>query len=164
MSKNVEIERKFLMSNMPDFLAAIPAVRIDQGFLNADKNRVTRIRVTSENEAFLTVKGLSSGATRVEIETPIDVEKARDMLSMVEGAIVSKLRRKVLVGSKVWEVDQFLGANDGLLLAEIELDSEAETFDIPSWVGMEVTTDNRYANSNLAFHPLGNSSVKSAKL
>lgn len=164
MSKNIEIERKFLMSTLPAFLEDIPAVRIDQGFLNADKNRVTRIRVTSENEAFLTVKGLSNGATRVEIETTIDVEKARDMLSMVEGAIVSKLRRKVFVGSKVWEIDQFLGANDGLLLAEIEFDSEAESFDIPTWVGMEVTTDSRYANSNLAFHPLGTSPIKSAKL
>jgi CYTH domain-containing protein len=163
MSSNVEIERKFLMCSLPKFIEEIPAIRVDQGFLNADKNRVTRIRVTSENEAYLTVKGLSNGATRVEIETKIDVDKARDMLNMVEGSIVSKLRRKIIFGSKVWEIDQFIGANEGLLVAEIELSSEDEKFDIPPWVGMEVTTDARYANSNLALNPIGPIAVKNVK-
>jgi adenylate cyclase len=151
--KNVEIERKFLLVSMPAYVAALPEVRIEQGFLNTDKHRVTRVRVTSEGEAFLTVKGLAHGATRVEIETPIDPQKARAMLSMVDGAVISKTRRRVANAGKIWEVDIFAGANEGLMVAEIELASEHESFDLPSWVGKEVTEDPRYANSSLALNP-----------
>lgn len=150
---NVEIERKFLMGVLPLEFEALPAVRIDQGYLNADKHRATRIRVTSDGEAFLTVKGLSHGATRVEIETPIDPDKARAMLAMVEGSIVSKLRRKVEFAGKTWEVDVFLADNAGLVVAEVELGSEDEPLDVPPWAGREVTTDGRYANSSLAMEP-----------
>jgi adenylate cyclase len=153
MPINMEIERKFLLSRVPDEVRELPGVLIEQGFLNADKRRVTRVRVTSEGEAFLTVKGLAHGASRVEIETPIDPLKAQAMLTMVEGSIISKVRRKITVAGKVWEIDEFQGANAGLVVAEIELESEEETFELPSWAGLEVTEDPRYANSSLALSP-----------
>lgn len=152
-NKNIEIERKFLVGQLPSYVDGLPHVRIEQGFLNADRLRVTRVRLTSDGQAFLTVKGLANGATRVEIETPIDPGKARSMLAMVEGAVITKTRRRILYAGKNWELDIFEGANAGLVVAEIELDSESEAFEVPPWVGMEVTEDQRYANSNLALRP-----------
>lgn len=154
MAENMEIERKFLMDGLPAELAALPGVLIEQGFLNPDKRRTTRIRVTSEGEAFLTVKGLSQGASRKEFETAIDAEKAKGMLTMVEGAVISKTRRKVDFAGKTWEVDEFHGENAGLVMAEIELESEDEAFEKPAWALEEVTEDPRYANSSLALSPV----------
>lgn len=150
---DLEIERKFLLAGLPTELENVAATRIDQGYLNADKERATRVRVTSDGQALLTVKGVSRGASRVEIETSIDIKAARSMLTMVEGSIVSKLRRKVLFDGNIWEVDVFLGDNEGLVVAEIELTSEDQVFTRPAWVGAEITQDERYANSSLAMRP-----------
>lgn len=149
----MEIERKFLLSKLPDDIKSLPATFIEQGYLNTDKERTTRIRVTSANEAFLTVKGATHGITRVEVETPIDPVKARDMLALCEASIVSKWRRIVEHEGHIWEVDVFTGDNEGLVIAEIEFSSEAETFALPSWVGAEVSHDRRYGNSALASKP-----------
>lgn len=152
-NENIEIERKFLMASLPPEIESLEPVSIEQGYLNLDKLRTTRVRVTSEGQAFLTVKGKSVGATRVEIETPIDPVKARAMLDLCEGAIVSKLRRKIHHAGKTWEVDVFLGANAGLVVAEIELRSEGESFVRPSWVGPEVTEESCYSNASLSKVP-----------
>ena len=152
-NENIEIERKFIVASLPPEIDSLAPVSIEQGYLNLDKRRTTRVRVTSEGKAFLTVKGKSVGATRVEVETPIDPVKARSMLDLCEGSIVSKLRREVLHAGKTWEVDVFLGANAGLIVAEIELRSEDESFVLPSWVGPEVTEDSRYSNASLSKAP-----------
>jgi CYTH domain-containing protein len=159
MPENVEIERKFLISALPQDALLLPGVLIEQGYLNTDKERTTRIRVASSGEAYLTVKGVAHGATRVEIETPIDPKAARNMLSMVDGSVVSKVRRRLDFGGHVWEIDEFLGENQGLFVAEIELSSESEFFERPAWLGLEVTEDSRYANSNLALNPFRRWSV-----
>lgn len=149
----MEIERKFLLDKLPAGMEALHATFIEQGYLNTDTERTTRIRVTSAGEAFLTVKGAAHGISRVEVETPIDPVKARDMLALCEASIVSKWRRRVEHEGHVWEVDLFDGDNKGLIIAEIELAGEAEAFALPSWVGPEVSHDKRYSNSNLARTP-----------
>lgn len=151
--ENMEIERKFLLGKLPAHIEALPATFIEQGYLNTDKERTTRVRVTSDGEAFLTVKGATRGISRVEVETPIDPVKARAMLSLCEASIVSKWRRKVEHEGHVWEVDVFAGENEGLIVAEIELSSEDEAFAVPSWVGAEVTRERGYGNSKLARNP-----------
>lgn len=151
--KNVEIERKFELAGLEGIEGMSGGVLIEQGFLSTDPKRVTRIRVTSEGEAFLTVKGKAAGARRKEVETPIDAEAARAMLELCEGDLIQKIRRKTVFGGKTWEIDEFLGANKGLFVAEVELESESEPVEIPAWAGRELTNDHAYANSNLALRP-----------
>lgn len=152
-TKNVEIERKFKLKYLDGITGLGKGVLIEQCFLSTNPERVVRIRVTSEKEAFLTVKGKAHGATRKEVETPIDPEKAKDMFALREGEMVRKVRRKITYEGKVWELDEFLDENQGLLVAEIELQSETEAFKMPPWVGEELTSDHRYANSSLARAP-----------
>lgn len=151
--KNVEIERKFELAGLEGISGMGPGVLIEQGFLSTDPKRVTRVRVTSQGEAFLTVKGKASGARRKEVETPIDPEAAREMLTLCEGHLIQKIRRKAVFGGKVWEIDEFLGENKGLFVAEVELESESEPVEIPAWAGRELTEDHAYANSSLAMRP-----------
>lgn len=146
----VEIERKFLVTG--DAWRDAPAVFYSQGYLNRDKQRTVRVRIAGE-DAFLTVKGQSAGASRAEFEYPIPLWDARDLLALCEQPLVEKYRRKIVYEGFVWEVDEFLGENQGLVVAEIELPSEDTRFSIPDWVGEEVTSDVRYFNSNLAQHP-----------
>lgn len=146
----VEIERKFLVTG--DAWRDAPAVFYSQGYLNRDKRRTVRVRIAGE-EAFLTVKGQSAGASRAEFEYPIPLWDARDLLALCEQPLVEKYRRKIPYEGFVWEVDEFLGENQGLVVAEIELPGEDTRFSIPDWVGEEVTSDVRYFNSNLSLHP-----------
>lgn len=145
-----EIERKFLVTGTQ--WRATPGVRLSQGYLNPDKDRTVRVRIAG-NRAFLTVKGATRGATRAEFEYPIPVVDAEAMLSLCDGPIVEKVRYAIEYEGNVWEVDEFLGANAGLVIAEIELTSEAQSFAKPEWVDTEVTHDARYFNSNLAAYP-----------
>ncbi len=145
-----EIERKFLV--LGDAWRASEGTRIWQGYLNRDKNRTVRVRVAGE-QAFLTVKGATTGATRAEFEYDIPLADAEQMLSMCDGPVIQKVRRLVQHDGFTWEVDEFFGENAGLVVAEIELQSENQQFFKPSWVGREVTEDARYYNSNLATHP-----------
>lgn len=146
----LEIERKFLVLEGP-WRSARP-VRYCQGYLNTDPQRTVRVRI-AEDGAFLTVKGPAEGIARPEFEYPIPVADAHQMLSMCMGSRVEKMRRRVRVGDHVWEVDEFLGDNEGLLVAEIELEDVNETFEKPDWVGEEVTGDLRYLNSRLLDAP-----------
>jgi CYTH domain-containing protein len=153
-----EIERKFLVAGaLPDEAKTAPAFRINQGYLQLDKARQVRIRLqtsysTDQSEAFLTVKGKATGITRSEYEYSIPVKDAFEMLKMVEGSTIEKVR--MIYGP--WEIDFFLRDNVGLIVAEIELPSEDTEFERPSWLGEEVSEDPRYANINLAKNPYKN--------
>jgi CYTH domain-containing protein len=149
----LEIERKFLVRG--DAWRAVPGTYICQGYLNRDKQRTVRVRIAGE-AAWLTIKGASSGAVRAEFEYPIPVEDARQLLPLCEPPLIEKNRHVVQFGGFAWEVDEFLGENLGLVVAEIELASEDQAFDRPEWVGEEVTQDARYFNSSLVLRPYKN--------
>jgi len=150
-----EIERKFLVNNNA-YKSLAEGVLYYQGFLSTSKERVVRIRIVNE-DAFLTIKGSSAGAKRTEFEYKIPVEEARIMLDeMCEKPIIIKHRYKVEVGNMVWEVDEFLEENKGLVIAEVELQDEYQELKLPKWVGKEVTNDPRYYNANLIKHPFNN--------
>ncbi len=150
---NYEIERKFLVKG--DFKAqAFANYRIVQGYLSTIPLRVVRIRIKGEL-AYITIKStISSGQfTRYEWEKEIAVKDAEEMLKFCEEEIVEKTRYLVKVGAHVFEIDEFYGSNKGLLLAEVELQSEDEVFEKPDWLGREVTHDIRYYNSMLVKNP-----------
>lgn len=147
-----EIERKFLVKN-DDFKKQAQGVMYRQGYLNSVKERTVRVRTVGE-KAFLTVKGITVGATRVEYEYEIPFDDCNAMLDdLAEKPIIEKKRYKIPTGEFVWEIDEFFGENQGLTVAEIELKSEDQKFDKPDWVGEEVTGDPKYFNSNLIKHP-----------
>jgi CYTH domain-containing protein len=145
-----EIERKFLVQGSGWRAGA--GVRICQCYLNRDKARTVRVRMAGE-QAFLTIKGQNRGATRAEFEYEIPVADAEQLLKLSDGPLIEKNRHKVVHEGSMWDVDDFLGDNAGLVVAEIELTSEDQAFARPSWLGKEVTGDSRYYNSNLATHP-----------
>jgi len=146
----LEIERKFLVKGTS--WRTVHGVRYSQGYLNRDKGRTVRVRVAGDR-AFLTIKGETHGATRAEFEYAIPVADAQALLAMCDGPLVDKVRHEVVHGGLKWEIDEFLGDNTGLVIAEIELKSEDQPFSRPDWLGEEVTGDPRYYNSNLAAHP-----------
>lgn len=145
-----EIERKFLVLGS-EWHTGNP-LRISQGYLSRDKDRTVRVRIAG-TQAYLTVKGITTGATRPEFEYEIPLSDAEALLCMCDGPLVEKLRHRVQHGGHAWEIDEFLGENIGLVVAEIELRSEAESFARPPWLAGEVTHDARYFNSNLSTNP-----------
>jgi CYTH domain-containing protein len=148
----VEIERKFILTG-DEWRSLSRGTAYRQGYLNSQKERTVRVR-TIDDKGFLTIKGISVGATRMEYEYEIPVEDANVLLDeLCEKPLIEKKRYKIDFGGFVWEVDEFFGENEGLIVAEIELESEDQTFDKPSWVGDEVSGDSRYFNSNLIQHP-----------
>ena len=149
----LEIERKFLVQG--DFKSeAYAHEHIAQGYLNSNPERSVRVRIKGE-KAYLTVKGIgnSSGISRYEWEKEINLEEAKELLGLCEPGIIDKTRYYIRSGKHTFEVDEFGGENKGLIIAEIELNSENETFDHPSWLGQEVTGDKRYYNSSLVKFP-----------
>lgn len=150
----IEIERKFLVLSNDFINEAFSKKRIVQAYLNSDPERSVRIRI-KEDKAFLTIKGQgnSGGTTRLEWETEIPVQEAEKLLLICEKGVIDKTRYEIKVGNHVYEVDIFTGENDGLIMAEIELRSEDEPFEKPSWLGVEVTNDNRYYNAYLSNNP-----------
>jgi adenylate cyclase len=146
----IEIERKFLVTG--DRWRNSAPVYFCQGYLNRSKERTVRIRVAGEC-GFLTIKGASKGATRAEFEYDIPLVDAEQLLTLCDGTLIEKYRRKIIYDDMVWEIDEFLGENSGLVVAEIELESEDQLFSKPDWVGEEVTHDARYYNSNLSIYP-----------
>lgn len=148
----VEIERKFLLRGDAWRELGEP-VLLRQGYLSSHKERVVRVRIEGA-QGVLTIKGRTVGATRGEWEYPIPLDEAAELLDgLCEQPLIEKYRRRIAIGQHVWEVDEFLGANAGLVVAEIELASEDEAFDQPDWIGEEVTADVRYLNANLIKHP-----------
>ncbi len=148
-----EIERKFLIVGN-GWRKLAPGVHYRQGYLNSAKERTVRVR-TVANQAFLTVKGPTVGVTRAEFEYSIPFEDAVAMLQLAEPSVIDKTRYRIPIGNFVWEVDEFHGDNEGLVVAEIELPTEDTVFEKPQWVGKEVSGDPRYYNSILARHPYG---------
>ena len=144
-----EIEKKFLVAG------EIPAgedSEIAQAYLSLTPERTVRVRIRS-GKATLTIKGRPTGISRPEFEYEIPFDDARQLLELAVGAPVEKTRRCIPAGDFTWEVDTFHGANEGLVVAEIELQSERDHFERPDWLGDEVTDDPRYLNSNLVTKP-----------
>lgn len=150
----IEIERKFLVVSHAFKEEAVERHRIVQGFLNTDPARTVRIRIMGD-KAFLTVKGKGnkSGLSRFEWEVQISVEEAEALFHLVEPGTIDKMRYTIKVGDHLFEVDEFFGENEGLLLAEVELSNEEEIFVRPSWLGAEVSGQKRYYNSQLGKNP-----------
>ena len=148
-----EIERKYLIDKAKWINVVKPKGQIiRQGYISTNPKKIIRIRLV-DKIAFLTIKGLSVGATRLEYEYEIPSEDAIELLDNFSETELSKVRYKLVYSGKTWEVDEFLGDNTGLLIAEIELTSEDELFEHPGWLLNEVTGDERYYNSNLANKP-----------
>lgn len=148
-----EIERKFLVKG--EFKSqAIRSVRIIQGYLSSVPERTVRVRV-KENKGYLTIKGKAdeTGVSRYEWEKEIPEAEARELLQLSEPGMIDKTRYLVPAGKHIFEVDEFYGDNAGLVIAEIELFDENETFQKPAWLGEEVTGDLRYYNAMLTRNP-----------
>lgn len=148
MSK--EIERKFLVKDDSYRAMSYKSVRIAQGYLSTDKRATVRVRIFGD-ESYLTVKGENRGIVRDEWEYPIPMDDAYQMLHrLVEGVAVDKTRYFVEYGGGTWEVDEFHSPVSGLVVAEIELEHPGQEFNLPPFIGDEVTGDPRYYNSNIA--------------
>ncbi|MBN3035071.1 MAG: CYTH domain-containing protein [Bacteroidales bacterium] len=148
----VEKERKFLVIRHDYRLQAKP-VLYHQGFLSTVKERVVRIRI-ADARATLTIKGLTEGISRHEFEYPIPLEDAQLILeSLCEKPTLRKYRYRIDHQGFTWEVDEFLDENEGLIIAELELEDEDQDFPVPDWIGREITSDPRYYNSNLVQNP-----------
>lgn len=154
-----EIERKFLVTGS-SWRTRNPTYYC-QGYLNHDKNRTVRVRLRrysakkgiADESGVLTIKGLTIGASRQEYEYNIPVTDAKELLSMCDGPMIEKMRHVVNLNGLTWEIDEFLGDNEGLIIAEVELVSESQVFIAPDFLAMEVTHDDRYFNSNLSVRP-----------
>lgn len=150
----IEIEKKFLVLSDDFKNETIRKQRIVQGYLSSNPERTVRVRIKGEN-GFLTIKGKSneSGMSRFEWEKEIPLEEAELLMSLCEKGIIDKERHEVFFGSHLYEIDVFFGDNEGLILAEIELNSEDESFERPKWLGEEVTQNPKYYNSFLSKKP-----------
>ncbi len=147
-----EIERKFLMAN-DTWRGLAQGKRYRQGYLSTVKERTVRVR-TAGDKAYLTIKGISVGASRSEYEYEIPFADATEMLDQLcEHPLVEKTRYRIPYDGLVWEVDEFEGENRGLITAEVELTDEKEAVAIPEWIGKEVTGDPKYFNANLVAKP-----------
>ena len=133
---------------------AFKKCHIVQGYICSDAERSVRVRIR-EDEAFLTIKSASNGRgwSRYEFEQSISLEDAKELIKLCLPGLIDKVRHYVLVGGHTWEVDVFHAENEGLIIAEIELDTEEETFELPAWIGQEVSGDPRYYNMMLAKQP-----------
>ena len=147
----IEIERKFLVQGH-GWKAASQTIEIRQGFLVAEKERTVRVRIAA-GKAFLTVKGALEGITRQEFEYAIPNAQAEQILDLCIRPLIEKKRYRIDHQGMTWEVDEFLGENEGLVVAEIELESESQDFARPDWLGQEVSHDPRYLNANLVKSP-----------
>ncbi len=151
---NIEIERKFLLLNNLWKSEAI-GVHYKQAYLNEKGDNTIRVRIEG-NQAKLTIKSKATNISRMEFEYDIPMEDAEKLFLIAKTPAVEKYRYKIEYAGNIWEVDEFLGENEGLVIAEIELKSENQPFQKPSWIGMEVSGDKRYTNANLARNPYKN--------
>jgi len=151
---SIEIERKYLVNNDTFKRLSHKAIRITQGYLNSDKARTVRVRMMGD-QGFLTIKGLSdqAGLTRFEWEKEISMSEAQDLLKLCEPGVIDKTRYLVEYQKQIFEVDEFYGENQGLIVAELELTTAQQAVSKPDWLGDEVTGDKRYYNSTLMKTP-----------
>ena len=151
--KHLEIERKFLVDKNKWELTAKPAgVSYSQGYLSIDDNKIVRVRVAGD-QGFITIKGRSETFSHPEFEYTIPVDDARELILKYTTTRIEKTRTKIPAGNHIWEVDEFHEENEGLLMAEIELENPEDQFEMPTWLGLEVTYDKRYYNAFLSLHP-----------
>jgi adenylate cyclase len=150
----IEIERKFLVVGRS--WESLPGTRLRQGYVSAEPGRTVRVRVAGDR-AFLTIKGEPKGEqklARLEFEYEIPVQDAHILLDeLAQGIVIDKVRRVIAVDGTTWELDEFFGENAGLVVAEVELDSEEAAFARPPWLGDEVSNDARFANARLSVTP-----------
>lgn len=150
----IEIERKFLVTSL-DFIAESSVQHaIAQGYLNSDPERTVRIRIKGE-KGYITIKGSGNetGTSRMEWEKEISLEEAKSLLKLCEKGVIEKTRYEVKSGIHIIEIDVFHGENEGLIMAEVEIEDENEAILKPNWLGKEVTGDTRYYNSYISLHP-----------
>ncbi len=152
-----EIERKFLVPSTEFLSESIQSNRIVQGYLNSNPERTVRIRIKG-TQGFITIKGKGnkSGTIRFEWEKEIEVTEAEQLLLLCEDGVIDKVRYEIPFGKHLYEVDVFEGDNKGLIIAEIELEDENESFEKPNWLGKEVTGDDRYYNASISMNPYKN--------
>jgi adenylate cyclase len=150
----IEIERKFLVTSDVFKSDALRQNHIAQGYLSSEPERTVRVRIKGE-KGYLTIKGKTNetGLSRYEWEKEIPVAEARELLQLCEKGVIEKKRYEIQVGQYLYEVDEFFGENQGLIIAEVELQSENEVIEKPIWLGEEVTQDHRYYNSHLSQNP-----------
>ncbi|HEY9608812.1 CYTH domain-containing protein [Allocoleopsis sp.] len=147
-----EIERKFLVKGDQWRLLATGTV-YRQGYLSTKKDCSVRVRLAG-NQAYLTIKGVTEGCSRAEYEYPIPAKDAQEMLdNLCQAPLIEKTRYKIDYAGLIWEVDEFVGENQGLIIAEVELTDENQSIELPDWIGKEVSDDARYFNANLVQYP-----------
>ena len=151
----IEIEKKFLLKNEDWKRQCTEGVQIKQGYLNSHTERTVRIRISGGNGE-ITIKGKTENLTRKEFEYQIPYEEALSLIQLCETPIIEKTRFKIKQENLTWEIDQFGGENIGLIIAEVELESENQILTLPSWVGKEVSQDSKYYNSSLLTYPYKN--------
>jgi len=149
----IEIERKFLLRSNAWRPLVNGHVHLRQAYLAQDGGFSTRIRIVDTSSATLTIKSRNAGLRRLEFEFPIPVAEAEALLALRQGAIIEKVRHNVPWHGQRWEIDVFEGENAGLVIAEIELQNEHDRFDLPTWLGAEITGEERYYNSRLVREP-----------
>ncbi|HWU17180.1 MAG TPA: CYTH domain-containing protein [Devosia sp.] len=145
-----EIERKFLVTGDGWAALATGSALLRQGYLSSNAKATVRVRSKDDRKAVLTLKGVAQGISRAEYEYDIPIEDARELLAMAAPHVVEKRRHIVPFGGLIWEVDVFEGRHAGLVLAEVELESEDQAVALPDWVGAEVSADERYFNASLS--------------
>ena len=148
-----EIERKFLVSGEAWRELARERISIRQAYLSSDAKASVRVRIKDERDATLTIKSRPAGLRRLELEYPVPVVEAEALMQLRQGAVIQKVRHVVPWHDLAWEVDVFAGENSGLVIAEIELRHEHQEFDLPDWIGPEVTGQRPYYNSSLMARP-----------
>lgn len=149
----IETEYKYLVkADLWQEVIPHKSVSVKQAYLLTDPEKTIRVR-TMGDQAFITIKGKASGASRLEYEYEIPLKDAEELIGNFSSNRIEKIRHYVVYDNKTWEVDEFQGANKGLIVAEIELETEDQDYTLPSWVGANVTADHKYANSNLVSNP-----------
>jgi adenylate cyclase len=150
----IEIERKYLVTSLDFKNDYFAKNEIAQGYLSSNPERTVRIRIKG-TKGYLTIKGIGneSGASRFEWEKEIEIDEAKQLLKLCEKGVIEKTRYEVKSGNHIIEIDEFHGDNNGLIIAEIELEDENESIEKPHWLGNEVTNDERYYNSYISLNP-----------
>lgn len=148
----VEIERKFLVCSSDWRDRVVHSFQLAQAYLSTDPARTIRVRIKN-TEAYLTIKGKGTDISRPEFEYKIPLAEAQELLLLCESKPIQKTRYEVQFAGKTWEIDVFEGENEGLVIAEVELESEDEHVELPPWIGAEVSQDKRYFNAYLSQHP-----------
>ena len=148
----LEIERKFKVANAGWQDSVTRSTSLRQGYLSTKPEATVRVRLEN-GVGTLTIKSKTRGISRSEFEYDIPNSEATQLLQLCEGPLIEKIRHLVIIGEHTWEIDEFSGDNQGLIIAEIELSSEDESFEKPAWLSKEVSDDARYYNSSLVNHP-----------